>query len=481
MGALWFALAGVAAAAAAVPAVLTYFHEAWPDLELLGGPMFGALTTYGGTLLAYGVLVPLAVGLAVALVPLQIGARGIAFAPLVSGAFWLGAFGVLAVIVSPFATGPAPQSGWVTAPEVALDPAITAESVRLVGLLLLSLSLVVTAVALLATLHSQRAPGMTWERMPFFAQAANAYAAALIPLAGVSALGSTLLLLGRENPGSFDWYVTEEGIVGGYEWVFQQGVVLISLVVALGAVIEIAGTFARRPLPGRRAVTHGLVAVAVLAAVVPSVGALGGHTWAQTLMLVVAAVAVAAGAPAAFAALSPTTLRGLKPGSPTGFAAGSLKLWLVAALVALLDLLGVAEAGAARAEAFLCAGLVGLLGALVYWWPKLFGRVIDGRPLVVVLASATAGSLALVGGKTFDVKVLAAVGTFALVAALLVFAATALQALVLGRRVGGDPWLGDTLEWYASSPAPAGNFSSLPPVESARPLADLRARLGERD
>ena len=54
------------------------------------------------------------------------------------------------------------------------------------------------------------------------------------------------------------------------------------------------------------------------------------------------------------------------------------------------------------------------------------------------------------------------------------------HALRLGTRAGNDPWRGDTLEWYTTSPPPPDNFERLPPVTSARPLRDLRRRLEEQ-
>ncbi len=478
VGALWIALAGVAALAACVPAVLARLHAARAGSTLLGEGTFEALTTYEGTLVAYGILVPLAAGLTVALVPLQVGARTIAAAPLVTGAFWVGAFGVGALVLAPFASGPAPRSGWTTSPHAALDATVTAESTRLVGVLLVSLALLATAVPVLCTVRRLRAPGMTWQRVPFFTQSASASAALLVPLGGVSALGAILLLVERTCPGTADWYLEGDALVGGYGWVFQQGVVVASLLVALGAAVEIVATFARGFSVSRRLVTLELVAAGLAVCILPSGDRLDAGGWVAILLV----VAAAAAAKVALLALAGARqgVRDLRPGAPVAFALGALALFLVGAVVGVLAALEWGSASSARTEAFAAPALVALLGALVYWWPKLFGRAIDERPSAVVNVFAVTGALALVVGDATGTRVLATVGALALIAALIVFAASAVQALLLGRRVGGDPWLGDTLEWFAASPPRADNFASLPPVESARPLADLRARLGER-
>jgi cytochrome c oxidase subunit 1 len=64
---------------------------------------------------------------------------------------------------------------------------------------------------------------------------------------------------------------------------------------------------------------------------------------------------------------------------------------------------------------------------------------------------------------------------------VLVFFYNVLRTRRRGRRVGNDPWLADTLEWYTTSPPPAYNFERLPYVTSARPLRDLRRRLADRE
>jgi len=139
-----------------------------------------------------------------------------------------------------------------------------------------------------------------------------------------------------------------------------------------------------------------------------------------------------------------------------------------------------------------------ILGGLVYWWPKLFGRLLDER-----LGKATfwllfagfnltffpqhmAGLLGMPRriytytdtGLLETYNLVSTIGSFVMGLGMLVFLAAVVRS-VKGRRVGNDPWLADTLEWYTTSPPPPHNFDTLPYVTSARPLNDLRRVLKE--
>ncbi len=500
VGTMWLSVGGFGIALSVVLALVVALQTARADTTLIGEGTYASVVTMQATLLTYGGLLPLALGLAVALVPLQIGARGLALPQLATGGLWLGVSGVAAIVLSSFASGDAPRSWWTTYPPLVLDPARPGESIRLMGLLLVGLGALLTAIALVVTLRASRAPGMTKARLPLFTQSVGIFAVALLVLAPLSLLGSFMLLLARENPGSFDWYITDDGgLLRGYGWVFGQALVAVTIVPALGIAAELVATFHRGPLSSRHLVTLALVATAVLVAIVPSADLVDGRTWAAILGLLAAV-------PAAGIALVllPAGLGALRAGptTPLPFALGSLILVLLGALASLVlvvrrDDLGGTTFATARLDLFWTAALLAVLGGVVYWWPKLFGRMLDARltnlSAVVLLGSAVllAVGHAAAGwsdqasrtGVTVEdagtASLIASIGVAGVVAGLALFGLAKLGSR-RGRRVGNDPWDGDTLEWYAASPPVPGNFESLPPVESERPLDDLRRSLREQ-
>ena len=235
----------------------------------------------------------------------------------------------------------------------------------------------------------------------------------------------------------------------------------------------------------------------MLLAIIPSADDVADKRWAAVLALL--------GAAALGIAALITLLAGIRgrdlASPPVPFSLGGLLLVLAGValsiwLVIRHDELANTTVADARVEALWSGALLALVGALAYWWPKLFGRLLEQRILGLAFASAFSGALLLYVGKAvageqdqlrragvaFDgaggAGFVAMLGVLGLLGGLGLFGLAAMKGRN-GRRAGNDPWQADTLEWFTTSPPPAHNFDRLPAVESARPLYDLRKSLSE--
>ncbi|MGH2962264.1 MAG: cytochrome c oxidase subunit I [Solirubrobacterales bacterium] len=512
VGALYLGTALSFLALAVVELVLMRVQLIVPESTIISPEIFDRLlSTYGATaVVMFGI--PAALGLISYVVPLQIGARGTAFPRLGALSFWLYLAGGVTLYASflyrpPDAgTNPLPPlSDTVFSPTAGVDAWIAG-----VGLAVLGFALF--AINMLATLHTRRAPGMVWRRLPLFSWSATVIGYVLLVAGSVMVAACAMLFIDRQFDGVF--FDAGEGgspiLWQHLSWLFFTGTYVVMLLAAFGAISEILPTFSGKPIFTHRAIAASFAAI----------GALGLLAWMQNMYTAPIPVGWTYFAMAAAVALTVpigvllfnwvATLWGgaLRLRAPLLFALGAISTMsfgLAGELAYSVIPVGwqLDSTTAAQADTYYAlvgAGVFGGFAALHYWFPKITGRTMgEGLArasfwmlLVGVHATAIPMFLAGLEGQPVDVykyydvgsldlyNLIASIGSFVLAAGIVVTLANAAYSARNGVAAGADPWGGHTLEWFAASPPPPHNFDVVPDVRSTEPLADIREAIRRR-
>lgn len=512
IGAMYLGGAGFFFVIAGVLTLLMRLQMTRPNASVLGNGTYQGVLTMHGTLLVFFVLVPVVTGIATHVVPLMIGATRVAMPGIAAAGLWLFFFAGGTVVLSAFAKGGSSHAGWAGYPPLSLTQKGNGVDLWLVGLLLLAISIVASSVNLVVTIRSLRADGMSWASTPIFAWAVYVWAWSTIVLVPLTAVGLTLLLLKRQFSGSFDFFLDGDTVDAKLIWLFGQSYAYVALVPVIGVLAELVAVFSGRAIANAKVLGQALVGVGGLTILLVLYHAYSvGLGRKPSILLLLIAIVTAAPTVVALGLVA-TTVRGaladVRWVPPLLFAVGAIGLFAIGLLSAIVlavvgndrGLRGTAF-GVAHAHYLLWGtALLALLGGLTYWWPKIFGRLLSTG------LTAAAASLLFVGlnvtffvqfllgdqgqargasafsahGSTAAYNMISTLGTFTTGLGALLFLVAVAKAHN-GRRAGNDPWRGDTLEWYTTSPPPEHNFDSLPPITSSRPLHDLRQTLRGRN
>ncbi len=477
-----------------------------PNNRFISAQFYNELFTMHGTTMIFLAVMPLNAAFFNLLIPLQIGARDVAFPRLNTFSLWVWVAGAVIMNVGwlsyvfPDLKAGLPDIGWFGyAPLTSLKFTPDASTdLWVIGLQVLGLSSIVASLNFIVTIINMRAPGLTMMRLPVFTWMALFTSFLLILALPAIAIALIEVMFDRHFGTNFF------EVAGGGQpilwqhlfWVFGHPEVYILILPPMGYVSEILPTFSRKPLFGYPIIVFSGAAI----------GFIGFGVWSHHMFTTgMGTVATAAFAVATMAIAVPTgvkmfnwigTLWGgqIMTRTPMMFALGFIWMFMLGGFSGIMH--SAAPADAQQQDSYfvvahfhyvLIGGATfGLLAAIHYWFPKFFGRLVSefwGKLsfwVIFIGFNVTFFPMHFLGLNgmprrtwTYDANMgwnegnfLATIGAYILGLGVFTYFAVLIYTFFRGKKCGNDPWDGRTLEWSIPSPPPEYNFKAIPTVHA---------------
>lgn len=425
--------------------------------------------------------------------PILIGAKDVAFPRLNLASWYFYMAGALLAVTALFTGGGPPDTGWSFYAPFSIKTG-TNVSLAVFGAFVLGFSSMLTGINFITTIHRMRAPGMTWFRMPLFPWAL--YATGWVQILATPIVAITLVLVILERFFGIGIFDPSKGgdplLYQHLFWIYSHPAVYVMILPAMGAITEIIPTFAQRTIFGYKAIAFSSLSIA----------GVGSLVWAHHMftsgmsgmaLMVFSLLTMIVAVPSAIKVFNWTAT--LYKGSinfqpPLLYALTFIFLFCIGGLTGVMQ--GALAINVHVHDTYFIVGhfhyvMFGGTGfaffaALLYWFPKMFGKMYSKRvaylawwPLFIGFNGLyfTMLVLGLQGMPRrywhhlpqFDTgHVIATVGSWFLALGLLIFLGNFVVALFKGEKAPDNPWGGVTLEWQIPSPPPAENFDEIPTI-----------------
>lgn len=501
IGILYLAGGGFFFLLGGLEAVIIRIQLMSPENNFISAGLYNEMITMHGTTMIFLAAMPILLGLMNFIMPLQIGARDVAFPFLNSLGFWLFLFGGVLLNLSWF-TG-APDAGWTNYAPLSIQSPGHGIDFYIMGLQLSGAGTLMGGINFIVTIVLMRAPGMTYMRMPLFTW--TTFVASVLILFAFPALtvGLFLMMFDRMfGSAFFDAALGGNAVIWQHLfWIFGHPEVYILILPVFGVFSEVFPTFAKKRLFGYTAMVFATFLIAFL----------GFMVWAHHMFTVgLGPVANSIFAVATMAIAVPTGIKifnwlfTLWGGS---IKINTAMLWSLAFIPSFTigGMTGVMLASAVADYQYhdsyfvighfhyvIVGGTVfGILAGLHYWWPKMFGKYLHEGLGQISFWTFFVGFhltffiqhfLGLMGmprrywvfleNQGLDTgNLISSIGAFFMSFGVIVFLINIIYTTIKGKKAPRDAWgSGRTLEWTISSPPVHYNFKQLPLVRGLDPL-----------
>ena len=459
-----------------------------PNNTMVSAEMFNALFTMHATTMIFLAIMPLGAAFFNFIIPLQIGARDVAFPRLNAFSYWAFILGGIMLNVS-FLLGGAPDAGWFGYANLTTRPYSPGSGIDfwMLGLQVLGVASLAAALNFFVTIINMRAPGMGFMRLPIFCWMSLITMVLLLLAFPSITVGLILLMFDRFFDTNF--YSVPHGgdpiLWQHLFWVFGHPEVYILILPAMGVVSEIIPVFSRKPLFGAFLAfgvwAHHMFAVGL--------GAIADAVFASSTMLIAVPTGVKI-----FNWIGTMFKGSISWKTPMLYAFGFISMFIIGGVTGIMHASPPADLIqhdtyfiVAHIHYVLIGGsIMALLAGIYYWFPKISGRMMNetlGRWQfwtffiffnITFMPMHWTGLLGMPRrvytygpdlGVT-ELNQLSTIGAMGLGFSVLLFVINIFSSLRSGEIAPDDPWDGATLEWSIPSPPPVYNFARIPTVHS---------------
>ncbi|MED4072529.1 cytochrome c oxidase subunit I [Priestia endophytica] len=485
-----------------IEAMLIRIQLAIPENTFVGADTYNELMTMHGTTMIFLAAMPLIFALMNAVVPLQIGARDVAFPFLNALGFWLFLMGGIFLNLGWFLGG-APDAGWTSYASLSLYSPGHGIDFYTLGLQISGAGTLIGGINFLVTIINMRAPGMTYMRMPLFTWTVFVASALILFAFPPLTVGIFLMIFDRLfGANFFDPTLGGNTIIWEHLfWIFGHPEVYILILPAFGVFSEVFATFSRKRLFGYTSMVFAIVLI----------GFLGFMVWVHHMFTTgLGPIANAIFAVATMAIAVPTGIKifnwlltmwggSISFTTPMLYAVSFIPSFVLGGVTGIM--LAAAPADyqyhdtyfvVAHFHYVIVGGVVlGLLAGVTYWWPKVFGKMLDEKLGKITFWLFLIGFhltffiqhfVGLMGmprrvwtfldGQGWNTaNLISSIGAVFMAVAVLVLVVNIIKTSMSKQQADGDAWGdGRTLEWAIPSPPPEYNFKQTPLVRGLDPL-----------